>query len=152
MAIILGTVAAALMSEHFRGRQWLSGVVLVVLAVAGFFACLGITKIPAASPQKKFNPNFPAEIWRQVRAMRGDRPLWLALCGNTYFNFLGMLLLLNLFFYGSEILHVDEMHIGLLNVALALGIGLGSVAAGYLSGGKIEYGLVPLGAFGLSVC
>ncbi len=43
------------------------------------------------------------------------------------------------------------MQIGLLNVALALGIGLGSVAAGYLSGGKIEYGLVPLGAVGLAV-
>jgi acyl-[acyl-carrier-protein]-phospholipid O-acyltransferase/long-chain-fatty-acid--[acyl-carrier-protein] ligase len=151
MAIILGTVAAALMSEHFRGRQWLSGLILVGLAVMGFCACLGITKMPAANPQKKFNPFFPGEIWRQVRAMRGDRPLWLALCGNTYFNFLGMLLLLNLFFYGSQTLQVTETHIGLLNVALALGIGLGSLAAGYLSGGKIEYGLVPLGAFGLSV-
>jgi acyl-[acyl-carrier-protein]-phospholipid O-acyltransferase / long-chain-fatty-acid--[acyl-carrier-protein] ligase len=49
------------------------------------------------------------------------------------------------------VLHVDETKIGLLNVALALGIGLGSVAAGYLSGGKIEYGLVPLGAFGLAI-
>ena len=150
-AIILGTVAAAFMSQSFRGEQWLSGVILILLAVAGLTTCLGITNIPAANPAKKFNPNFPAEIWRQVRAMRGDRPLWLALCGNTYFNFLGMLLLLNMFFYGSETLHVDEAHIGLLNVALALGIGLGSVAAGYLSGGKIEYGLVPLGAFGLAV-
>ena len=44
-----------------------------------------------------------------------------------------------------------ETHIGFLNVALALGIGIGSVAAGYLSGGKIEYGLVPLGALGLSI-
>jgi len=152
MAIILGTVAAALMSEHFHGRQWVSGLILVTLAVIGFFLCLGITKIPAANPAKIFNANFPAEIWRQLRALRGDRPLWLALAGNTYFNFLGMLLLLNLFFYGSETLRVDETHIGLLNVALALGIGLGSVAAGYLSGGKIEYGLVPLGAFGLSIC
>jgi acyl-[acyl-carrier-protein]-phospholipid O-acyltransferase/long-chain-fatty-acid--[acyl-carrier-protein] ligase len=151
MAIILGTVAAALMAEHFRGHEWYAGLILVALAVIGFGACLGITKIPAANPQKKFNPNFPAEIWRQIRAMRGDRPLWLALAGNTYFNFLGMLLLLNLFFYGAETLHVSETHIGLLNVALALGIGLGSLAAGYLSGGKIEYGLVPLGAFGLSI-
>ncbi len=151
MAIILGTVAAAAMSQQFHGRQWLSGVVLIALAVIGFFSCLGITKLPAANPQKNFNWFFPAEIWRQLRVMRGDRPLWLALAGNTYFGFLGMLLLLNLFFYGSETLHVDEMHIGLLNVALALGIGLGSVAAGFLSGGKIEYGLVPLGAFGLSI-
>jgi acyl-[acyl-carrier-protein]-phospholipid O-acyltransferase/long-chain-fatty-acid--[acyl-carrier-protein] ligase len=151
MAIILGTVAAAVMAQQFNGRQWLSGAILIGLAAVGLFACLNITKIPAANPHKKFNPNFLAEIWQQVRAMRGDRPLWLALCGNTYFNFLGMLLLLNLFFYGAETLHVTETHIGFLNVALALGIGLGSVAAGYLSSGKVEYGLVPLGAFGLSL-
>ncbi|MEY4918707.1 MAG: hypothetical protein RL616_2620, partial [Verrucomicrobiota bacterium] len=151
VAIILGTVAAALMSEFFRGRQWISGLVLVALAVAGFMACRHITKIPAANPQKQFNPNFPLEVWRQLRAMRGDRPLWLAVIGNTYFSFFGALLLLNLFFYGADVLHVTETKIGLLNVALALGIGLGSVSAGYLSGGKIEYGLVPLGAFGLAL-
>jgi acyl-[acyl-carrier-protein]-phospholipid O-acyltransferase/long-chain-fatty-acid--[acyl-carrier-protein] ligase len=151
MAIILGTVAAARMSEQFHGRQWLSGVILIGLAIIGFGSCLGITKVPAANPHKPFNPNFPAEIWRQLRTMRGNRPLWLALAGNTYFNFLGMLLLLNLFFYGSANLHVTETHIGYLNAALALGIGLGSVSAGYLSGGKIEYGLVPLGAVGLSL-
>jgi acyl-[acyl-carrier-protein]-phospholipid O-acyltransferase/long-chain-fatty-acid--[acyl-carrier-protein] ligase len=151
MAIILGTVAAAILSQKLQGRQWISGLVLIALAIFGFVSCLGITKIPAANPQKKFTPNFPAEVWRQLRAMRGDRPLWLAIIGNTYFNFIGALLLLNLFFYGANVLHVDETKIGLLNVALALGIGLGSAAAGYLSGGKIEYGLVPLGAFGLSI-
>ena len=151
MAIILGTVAAAFLSQKLRGEQWVSGLILIALAAFGFISCLGITKIPAANPQKKFNVNFPAEVWRQLRAMRGDRPLWLAVIGNTYFNFIGALLLLNLFFYGANVLHVSETKIGLLNVALALGIGLGSVAAGYLSGGKIEYGLVPLGAFGLSI-
>jgi len=48
------------------------------------------------------------------------------------------LLFLNLFFYGLEVLHLDEMGIGRLWMSLALGIGAGSVAAGYLSGGKIE--------------
>jgi acyl-[acyl-carrier-protein]-phospholipid O-acyltransferase / long-chain-fatty-acid--[acyl-carrier-protein] ligase len=151
MAIILGTVAAAFMAEVFRGAHWISGVILIALAVCGFLACLGITRIPAADPARKFRPNFLAEVWRQIRTMRGDRPLWLSLLGNTYFNFLGALLLLNLFFYGADVLCVNERHIGFLNVALALGIGLGSVAAGYLSGGKIEYGLVPLGAVGLSL-
>lgn len=151
VAIILGTVTAALLAEHLRGRQWISGVLLAVLAVAGLCACWQITKIPAAAPQKKFNPNFPVEVWRELRAMRGDRPLWLALLGNVWFSFMGALLLLNVVFYGADVLHVSETHVGLLNVALALGIGLGSVAAGYLSGGKIEYGLVPLGAFGLAL-
>jgi len=39
----------------------------------------------------------------------------------------------------------------LLQAAIAIGIGLGSLAAGYLSGGKIEYGLIPLGATGITV-
>ena len=120
------------------------------MALVGLATSLGITRVPAANPAKKFRANFLADLWAQMRVMRRDRPLLLAVTGNTYFNFLGALLLLNLFFYGADVLHVDETKIGLLNVALALGIGLGSVAAGYLSGGKIEYGLVPLGAFGLA--
>ena len=151
-AIILGTVAAGLMAQHFRGTAWISGAVLIGLALVGLATSLGITRVPAANPAKRFRANFVAEVWAQIRVWRQDRPLFLAVVGNTYFNFLGALLLLNLFFYGADVLHVDETHIGLLNVALALGIGLGSVAAGYLSGGKIEYGLVPLGAAGLAVC
>ncbi|MEI6780697.1 MAG: acyl-[ACP]--phospholipid O-acyltransferase [Verrucomicrobiota bacterium] len=151
MAIILGTVAAALMAEYLRGHQSWSGMLLVGLALVGLVTSLGITRVPAANPAKKFQPNFLGDLMGRLRGLRGDRPLALAFAGNTYFNFIGALLLLNLFFFGADVLHVSETKIGLLNVALALGIGLGSVAAGYLSGGKIEYGLVPLGAIGLSV-
>ena len=150
-AIILGSVAAAFMSAGFRGRQWMSGVILIALAGIGFVTSLGISRVPAANPAKKFNANFPGEVWAQIRVWRKDRPLFLAAAGNTYFNFLGALLQLNVFFYGANVMHVDETKISFLFVALALGIGLGSVAAGYLSGGKIEYGLVPLGALGLSI-
>ena len=46
---------------------------------------------------------------------------------------------------------MDEFHTGLLLAALTLGIGAGSLAAGYLSGGKIEYGLIPLGSIGITI-
>jgi acyl-[acyl-carrier-protein]-phospholipid O-acyltransferase/long-chain-fatty-acid--[acyl-carrier-protein] ligase len=151
VAIILGFPAAAWMSTHFRAEPWLSAVVLVGLALAGLVTSLGITRVPAADPGKKFQANFLGAILRQMRSWRGDRPLILSVIGNTYFSFLGQLLFLNLFFYGLEVLHLDEMGIGRLWMSLALGIGAGSVAAGYLSGGKIEYGLVPLGALGMSV-
>jgi len=54
-------------------------------------------------------------------------------------------------FYGREVLHLDETRGGYLQAALAIGIGVGSYAAGLLSAGKIEYGLIPLGAIGMSV-
>jgi acyl-[acyl-carrier-protein]-phospholipid O-acyltransferase/long-chain-fatty-acid--[acyl-carrier-protein] ligase len=150
-AIILGTVTAGLMAQHFRGNHGRSGAILIVLAAIGLMISLGITKVPAADPHRKFHANFLKSLFNQMRSWRGDRPLILAMLGNTYFNFLGALLLLNLFFFGADVLKVSEAQIGWLNAALAVGIGLGSVTAGYLSGGKIEYGLVPLGAVGLSV-
>jgi acyl-[acyl-carrier-protein]-phospholipid O-acyltransferase/long-chain-fatty-acid--[acyl-carrier-protein] ligase len=151
MAIILGTVAAARMSKHFHGHQTWSGIILIALAVIGFITSLGITHVPAADPGRKFHANFLSDLFAQLRLVRRDRALTLAFLGNTYFFFLGQLLQLNVFFYGAQMLHLDEIGIGQLSIALALGIGLGSVAAGYLSGGKIEYGLVPLGAFGMSL-
>jgi acyl-[acyl-carrier-protein]-phospholipid O-acyltransferase/long-chain-fatty-acid--[acyl-carrier-protein] ligase len=150
-AIIFGTVAAAFFAKKFHGEQFWSGMILIALAIFGFTTSLGISRVPAADPARKFRDDLIGQIFEQLRAIRQDRPLVLAFLGNTYFNFLGALLLLNLFFFGANVLHVDETKIGILNVALALGIGLGSVAAGYLSGGKIEYGLVPPGAFGLAI-
>jgi acyl-[acyl-carrier-protein]-phospholipid O-acyltransferase / long-chain-fatty-acid--[acyl-carrier-protein] ligase len=149
-AIILGTVAAGFMAEHFRGHHSRSGVLLIVLAVLGLAISLSITQVPAADPNRKFRANFISSLFGQMRSWRGDRPLILAAAGNTYFNFLGALILLNVFFFGADVLKVSEAQISWLNAALAVGIGLGSVAAGYLSGGKIEYGLVPLGAAGLA--
>src|SRR5882724_9433832 len=150
-AIIFGTVAAAFFAKKFHGEQFVSGIILIMLAIVGLTTSLGISRVPAADPSRKFRDDLIGQIFGQLRAIRKDRPLALAFLGNTYFSFLGALLMLNLFFFGANILHLDEIGIGKLNIALALGIGLGSVAAGYLSGGKIEYGLVPLGAFGLSI-
>jgi acyl-[acyl-carrier-protein]-phospholipid O-acyltransferase/long-chain-fatty-acid--[acyl-carrier-protein] ligase len=151
MAIILGSALAGVMHKHFKDTPAWSGILLILLAFIGLGTSLGITRVPAANPARRYEWNFVKELWGRLKWVRGDRPLTLAVIGNTYFTFLGMLLMLNVFFVGDEVLHVEEDKIGLLLTALALGIGLGSVAAGYLSGNKIEYGLVPLGAFGLFV-
>src|SRR5260370_6618412 len=86
-----------------------------------------------------------------MKLIRGDRILWLAVLGNTYFFFVGALLQFNIFLYGHDVLHLDSTHGGLLQAAVAIGIGVGSLAAGLLSGGKIEYGLIPLGALGMTI-
>src|SRR5262249_16221515 len=53
--------------------------------------------------------------------------------------------------YGKDVLALSPTRISWLDASLALGIGLGSLIAGYISGNKIEYGLIPLGAFGMTV-
>lgn len=150
-AIILGAVAASCLHQFLGDRQTWSGVLLITLALLGLGASLAITRVPPADPARKPGDVFLGQIVRQLRSVSRDRPLALAFLGNAYFYFLGALLQLNLFFYGAVVRHLDDTHIAYLSIALALGIGLGSLAAGYASGGKIEHGLVPLGAFGLSL-
>jgi acyl-[acyl-carrier-protein]-phospholipid O-acyltransferase/long-chain-fatty-acid--[acyl-carrier-protein] ligase len=56
---------------------------------------------------------------------------------------------MNLIVYGTRLMGLDEAACGRFQVVIALGIGLGSFVAGKLSRGKVELGLVPLGALGL---
>jgi len=150
LAIISAVVAAGFMSDAFRGHQSISGLIFIGCSLAGLACAWTITRVPAADPAKKFRANVFGDLWSHTRLIRSDRILWLAVLGNTYFWFFGALLQNNIIFYGERILHVDSSHTGPLLASVAIGIGLGSVAAGFLSGGKIEYGLIPLGAFGMT--
>jgi acyl-[acyl-carrier-protein]-phospholipid O-acyltransferase/long-chain-fatty-acid--[acyl-carrier-protein] ligase len=83
--------------------------------------------------------------------MRLDRDLWRANWGNAGFFFLAALVQANVLIFARDVLRLGETDTGLLSAALALGIGFGSLAAGYASRGRIEYRLVPLGAVGLAL-
>jgi acyl-[acyl-carrier-protein]-phospholipid O-acyltransferase/long-chain-fatty-acid--[acyl-carrier-protein] ligase len=153
LAIIGGTVAGGWLCKAFATEPGWSGVILIALAVTGLLVSFGITKVPAADPAKKFNANFIGELWTQIKIIRRDRPLWLAVLGNTYFFALGALVQLLIVIYAKDVLHIaDPARAAYLQAAIAIGIGLGSFAAGYLSGGKIETGLIPFGAVGLTIC
>jgi acyl-[acyl-carrier-protein]-phospholipid O-acyltransferase/long-chain-fatty-acid--[acyl-carrier-protein] ligase len=151
LAVIAGGVSGAFLADVFQGHQGWSGLIFLGLSFVGLIFSLGITKVPAADPTKKFRANPIGDLWMQGRLIRSDRVLWLAVLGNTYFWFLGALLTANIVFYGSDVLHISPTRTGILQAAVAIGIGLGSLAAGYLSGGKVEYGLIPLGSVGMTV-
>ncbi|HMP83640.1 MAG TPA: MFS transporter, partial [Verrucomicrobiota bacterium] len=140
-----------MLSDAFGRNQAWSGVILVALAMLGTLTSLGISRVPAANPTKKFQPNPLAGLWQQLRIIRADRVLFLAVVGSTFLWFLGALYQPTILFYGKDLLQLNDTQSGYLQASLAIGIGLGSVAAGYLSGKKIEYGLIPLGAAGLTV-
>ena len=153
LAIVIGTIAGGWLFIAFSGSQGRTGVILIALAVIGTAWSLGITRLPAADPGKKWQANFLSDLRGQLRVIRRDRVLTLAVLGNSYFFFLAALIQqYTIYAYGKDILDLDEGEITLyLMSAIALGIGGGSFAAGYLSGNKIEYGLIPLGSLGMTV-
>ena len=150
LGIIAGSVCGALLADAFKGHQIYSGALLFIFTGVGLLCSLGISRVPAADPAKKFKAVSLIDVWSPLRLIRGDRVLWLAVLGNTYFFFVAALLQFNIFLYGQDVLHLDSTHGGFLQGAVAIGIGVGSFAAGFLSGGKIEYGLIPLGTLGMT--
>ncbi|HKF24854.1 MAG TPA: MFS transporter, partial [Candidatus Acidoferrum sp.] len=151
IAIIAGTVFGSFLAQTFRGREAWAGAIFAGLTLLGLLTSLMISRVPPGDPARRFRLNIFADLGAQWRLVRPDRALKLSVIGNTYFWFLGALLQFVIVFYGREILHLDETRGSYLQAALAIGIGLGSFAAGYLSGGKIEYGLIPLGGAGMAI-
>jgi acyl-[acyl-carrier-protein]-phospholipid O-acyltransferase/long-chain-fatty-acid--[acyl-carrier-protein] ligase len=151
LGIIAGSVCGALLADAFKGHQIYSGILLFAFTAVGLLCGLGISRVPPADSAKKFSALSLVDVWSPLKLIRGDRVLWLAVLGNTYFFFVAALLQFNIFLYGQDVLHLDSTHGGFLQAAVAIGIGIGSLAAGFLSGGKIEYGLIPLGALGMTL-
>ena len=150
LGIIAGSVCGALLADAFKGHQIYSGALLFIFTGVGLLCSLGISHVPAADPAKTFQAVSLIDVWSPMRLIRGDRVLWLAVLGNTYFFFVAALLQFNIFLYGQDVLRLDSTHGGFLQGAVAIGIGVGSFTAGFLSGGKIEYGLIPLGTLGMT--
>jgi acyl-[acyl-carrier-protein]-phospholipid O-acyltransferase/long-chain-fatty-acid--[acyl-carrier-protein] ligase len=151
LAIIAGSVSGSFLAEAFGGREFYSGALLLGFTIVGLLWSFGISRVPAADPAKRFHLASLIDVWSPMKLIRGDRVLWLAVLGNTYFFFVAGLLQFNIFIYGQDALHIRSTEGGFLQAAIAIGIGLGSFAAGYLSAGKIEYGLIPLGSIGMTL-
>jgi acyl-[acyl-carrier-protein]-phospholipid O-acyltransferase/long-chain-fatty-acid--[acyl-carrier-protein] ligase len=122
------------------------GGMLLGIAVAGSLTSLFIRKVPASGSSLPMQWNPFGEIWIGIRRLYRDRPLWLTVAGISYFWFLGALFQMAVILVGTAELHLSDTRTGLLVTALAVGIGAGSIAAGWLSGDTVEIGLVPYGA------
>jgi 1-acyl-sn-glycerol-3-phosphate acyltransferase len=151
VAIVVGTSFGSALFEHWKTEPLRLGLVMLGIAIAGTLLCLHIPIVPAAGRLGKFDWNPFGEIAAGVRQLRGRKPLALTMLGISWFWFVGALFQLALVLEASEILHVAETRAGLLFTALAIGIGLGSLMAGRISGNHIELGLVPTGSLMMGV-
>jgi acyl-[acyl-carrier-protein]-phospholipid O-acyltransferase/long-chain-fatty-acid--[acyl-carrier-protein] ligase len=152
VAIVLGTSMGSLLFVTWKDEPWKMGLVMIAVAGAGFATSFRIPRVLAAGTEAPFRLNPFSEVVSGTRHLLRDRPLWLTVLGISYFWFLGALFQMDLLLYGSEVLHADELRVGLLVTGLAVGIGAGSLLAGRLSGDKVELGLVPLGSILMAAC
>ena len=152
LAVILGTVSGGVMSFVFLREETNIGLVLLGLAVLGALAALLIRRMPAANPTLAFPSYVFGPLYRNLKTLLTSRPLCFAVIGIAFFTFVVSFMRATVYMFGeSQNPRWDELKTSMVVGTVALGVGLGSPLAGYLSGRKVELGLIPLGAFGMVV-
>ncbi|NMM28201.1 MAG: MFS transporter [Glaciimonas sp.] len=151
VGILLGEVlGAVLVVQKPWGLQLIAGST-IAFALVGWRASRAIPPTPAPAPDLQINWNPWRETLRNLRFSRQNRPVFLAMLGNSWFWFYGAIVLAQFPVYARDYLHGDHSVFVLLLTMFSLGIGAGSLWCERLSKGRVEIGLVPLGAMGLTV-
>jgi len=152
--IVIAAAAAATMWWHARPGGAFAGwtnalpaaAALIGIAVAGWLASLRLARRPAADPTAPPPFNVLSRTWSDLRDLAASRELVGAGAGIVFFWALGAVAQLNVDQYVSEAGATAQGQAVPMLLSLVLGIGLGSVAAGRLSAGGVNLGLVPVGA------
>lgn len=150
LAILLGTAGAGILMQWQGATTWIS-LLVCALALLGCFASFWIPRSASIAPGMKIHLNPFSETVAIVRYAYGNRTVFLAIMGISWFWFLGASYLTQLPNYSIEVLSAQESVVTLLLCIFSVGIGIGSLLCDKLSGHKIEIGIVPLGSLGLSL-
>jgi acyl-[acyl-carrier-protein]-phospholipid O-acyltransferase/long-chain-fatty-acid--[acyl-carrier-protein] ligase len=145
-AIVIGSGFGTFLFAYWKDVPLYMGLTLLGLAVLGSLTSLSITKVAAAGSTVPFRWNPFHEVWVGIAELKRNRAMWQTVAGISYFWFIGALFQMTVLLFSDERLHASDKQTGLLVTALALGIGIGSVVAGRMSGDHIELGIVPLGS------
>ena len=151
VGILLGEVMGAILAGHGAAGVHLVAFGTLAVAVLGLATSWRIPASPAPAPTLKISANFVAESVRNLAFSKKNRTVFLSMLGNSWFWFYGALVLSQFPLYAKEYLHGDHSVFVLLLTIFSLGIGAGSLLCEKLSGRKVEIGLVPFGAIGLSL-
>ncbi|GAA5170846.1 MULTISPECIES: MFS transporter [Halomonadaceae] len=146
VSILLGTLLAGVLTSLDAATARLTiGATLIGVALLGYATSLAVPAAPSSDPGPVGWRPLSGSVavlrdsWRQPRIFR-------ALVGISLFWFLGACYLTQLPAWVRDVVHGGESAVSWLLGAFALGVGGGALLCARLSAGRLELGLVPLGA------
>jgi acyl-[acyl-carrier-protein]-phospholipid O-acyltransferase / long-chain-fatty-acid--[acyl-carrier-protein] ligase len=132
-------------------QVFLPTLALVGVAIAGTLTSLLIRQLSPANPTRKIETGLVGAVKRDMKMLAANSALMRTALGIGFFWMMASFFQTNLDRFGPDILFLTTEQVGGLMLILVAGLGIGSVVAGYLSGDKVELGLVPVGALGITV-
>ncbi|MCG8451354.1 MAG: MFS transporter [Pirellulales bacterium] len=152
VAIILGTVVAGQLLSHFPDRPWVGSVACVAIAVVGTLASLFVRKTPPANPRLELQRSSFTVPPDMIQMLRVDRPLLAAVLVSSVFWLLAGMVPSAINSLGKIVFEAGDELTSYLNGVVSIGIAIGCVVGGLVSGGKVDFRLLRIGAFGMMAC
>jgi len=150
VAILLGTILGGTLASDLDYHYALMATI-ISFAVIGWFTSRKIPKAPAASPELNLSFNIWSSSIEIIKATHRNKPVFLSILANSWFWFFGSMVLTQFPAFAKEVLGGDASVAILLLGTFSIGIGLGSFCCSIFSAGKVEIGLVPIGALGITI-
>ncbi len=151
VAILLGNMLGGLLVSIPEVGHTTVAVACVLFAVLGRWAAGRVPNTPATGPALQMNWNPFTETVRNMRLAAQDPVVFRSLLAISWMWFFGAVFLSQFPSFAKEVLHGDERVASLLLVLFSVGVGIGALMCEGLSRQKVEIGLVPLGAIGMSL-
>jgi len=149
VAILMGTIAGGILIKLNFGIAIVTTTVILI-AVAGFLASKKIPSAEIIDPKLKINWNFFTETKHVIKHSLENKVVFQSILGISWFWFFGATILTQMPNFASGNLGGNNQVFTLLLATFTLGVAIGSLFCEKLSGRKIEVGLVPFGAIGLT--
>lgn len=150
LSILLGMMVAGFLAQLSDALLWTS-VVVVLVAVVGYFSSRFLPVTPAPTPDLKVSFNIFSTSWAVVRFVWGLPLLFFILLGNSWFWFYGATFITQMPEFSKEILHGNESVVIFLLMLFSVGVSVGSLLCKTLTKNQVSLRLLPFGIVGLSV-
>ncbi|MFN9370657.1 MAG: MFS transporter [Planctomycetaceae bacterium] len=150
LAIILGQAMAGVLKQHLIPDYLLVvGLVYVLVAGSGLLTALLVRRTPSANPALKINRDSLLISRDMLHLIGADRPLMITLLMSSVFWLVGGIVQPCVNDYGKQQLGLSDTQTSLMLVTLVLGIAIGCVLGGWMSGERADFRLVRWGSWGM---
>ncbi len=149
VAILVGTIMGGMLIGLDNGKFYVSSL-MVLFSIVGYLSSRHIPIAPSVN-EKTTDVSFLGSFKTTIKAGMEIKSVFLSTLAISWFWFLGATLLSQFPLIVKDILHAPPTMVTILLGLFAIGMAFGSILCEKLSGHKVEHGLVPFGAFGVTI-
>jgi acyl-[acyl-carrier-protein]-phospholipid O-acyltransferase/long-chain-fatty-acid--[acyl-carrier-protein] ligase len=150
--MFIGSWLADMTAPQGTENTWsMIGAVVIGLAVIGTIFSLMIEPLKVANPERPFPKNAPRSMLEDLRVLRQQPAMFRIALGIMFFWAVSAVAQNNIDQFVVEAGGGREVDKTPFLVAVVIGVCVGSVLAGLLSGDRVQLGILPIGAFGIAI-